>query len=106
MAESFVVGRGRRCDLPTQAALREVLRQGRGEPLQLAVDLVAGDHQRRGDADRVLMGILGEDALALERLAVAACAPGLRLQFDSQHQSAPAYLAASVATDVFRAVMD
>jgi hypothetical protein len=29
--------------------------------------------QRRGDADGVLVGILGEDALALERLAVAAC---------------------------------
>jgi len=33
VAESFVVGRGRHCDLPTQAASREILRQGRGELL-------------------------------------------------------------------------
>src|SRR5207245_10728547 len=75
---------------------REILRQRRGELLQRPVDLVAGDHQRRGDADRVLVGILGEDALALERLAVAACAAGLGAQPRRPPQAAPAYPAGRV----------
>ena len=62
MTEWFAVD----CGLPTQASSRQILRQGRGELLQCPVDLVAGDHQRRGDADRVFMGIPAEDALALE----------------------------------------
>jgi hypothetical protein len=66
VTEWFAVDRGRHCGLPTQASSRQILRQDRGELLERPVDLVAGDHQRRGDADRVLMGILGEDALALE----------------------------------------
>ena len=62
----LVAGPGRHGDPPTQAPSRKILRQDRGELLERPVDLVAGDHQRRGDADRVFMGILGEDALALE----------------------------------------
>jgi hypothetical protein len=67
VTEWFAVDRGRHCGLPTQAPSRQILCQGRGKLLECPVDLVAGDHQRRGDADRMLMGILGEDALALER---------------------------------------
>ena len=44
---------------------REIPRQGGTDPLQRPVDLIARDHQRRGKTDRVLMGILGQNALAL-----------------------------------------
>jgi hypothetical protein len=66
VTEWFAVDRGRHCGPAAEATSRKILRQDRGELLQRPVDLVAGDHQRRGDADRVFMGILGEDALALE----------------------------------------
>jgi hypothetical protein len=84
VAESFVVGRGRHCDLPTQAASREILRQGSGELHQRPVDLVASDHQRRRDPDRVLMGILGEDALAKSTTALVTAEPMSELPNDRQ----------------------
>ncbi len=44
---------------------REILPQGGSDLLQRPVDLIAGDHKWRGDADRVLMGVLRKDASAL-----------------------------------------
>src|ERR1700692_3313120 len=50
---------------------REIVPQSGFDPLQRPVDLIAGDHKWRADADRVFMGILGKDPPALERLTIA-----------------------------------
>src|SRR5262245_33820719 len=41
---------------------REILPQSGGDLFQRPVDLIAGDNKRRGDANRVPMCVLGEDA--------------------------------------------
>jgi hypothetical protein len=74
-------------DIEGHAALpsREILLQGGSDLLQRPVDLIAGDHKWRGDADRVLMGVLRKDASALQCLAVATCAACFRVKLDRQH---------------------
>jgi hypothetical protein len=69
------------------------------DPLQRPVDLVAGYHKWRGNADCVSMGILGKDASTLQRLRVATCVACFRVKLDRQHQSASAHLADRVGTD-------
>ena len=69
------------------------------DPLQRPVDLIAGYHKRRGDADRVFMGILGKDAPALQCLTVATRVACFRVKFDRQHQPAPAHLADRIGAD-------
>ena len=39
-----------------------------------------------GDADRVLMGVLGKDPPALQRLTIATRIARFRVKFDRQHQ--------------------
>ncbi len=63
-AESFVVGRRRHCDLPTQAASGEILRQGRGELLQRPVDL-----KRLSSLSQLRAGAIGRGAAHLHRTA-------------------------------------
>jgi hypothetical protein len=46
--------------------------QGGSDRLQRPVDLIARDYQWRGDPNGVVMGVLGEDASALQGLTVAA----------------------------------
>jgi hypothetical protein len=52
--------------------------------------LIRGDHERRGDADRVLMGVLGKDASALECLTTATRVACFRVKLN---QSASAHVA-------------
>ena len=52
---------------------REILTQSGGDLFQRPVDLIAGDNKRRGDANRVPMCVLGEDASGLQGLTVATC---------------------------------
>src|SRR5208337_3465576 len=40
------------------------------DSLECPVDLLAGDHQRRADANDVFVGLLGEESLLFQRLAV------------------------------------
>jgi hypothetical protein len=64
---------------------RQIVPQSGSDPLQRPVDLIAGDHKWRADADCVFMGILGKDPPALERLAVATRIARFRVKFDRQH---------------------
>src|ERR1700694_1871454 len=70
---------------PRRMASRKILPQGAFDLLQRPVDLIAGDHKWRGDADCVLMGVLRKDASALQCLAVATCAACFRVKLDRQH---------------------
>src|SRR6202140_2407384 len=83
---------------------REILLQGGADLLQRPVDLIAGDDKRRGDADCVFMSVLGEDASALQALAVAARPAGFRVKLDRQHQAASAHLADGVGADASEAI--
>ena len=58
------------CDRGCESSSRQILLQRRLDLLQRPVDLVVGDDQRRGDADGVVVGLLGEQAARLQRLAV------------------------------------
>src|SRR5713101_7130820 len=78
---------------------REILPQRGSDLLQRPVDLIAGDHKWRGDADRVSMGVLGKDASALQRLTVATCVACFRVKLDRQHQPASAYLTDRIGAD-------
>ena len=40
---------------------RQIVSQNGSDLLQHPIDLIAGDHKWRGDANRVSMGILGEN---------------------------------------------
>src|SRR5258705_4588262 len=51
---------------------RKILPQRGSDLLQRPVDLVAGDHKWRGDADGVSVGVLGKDASALQCLTITA----------------------------------
>src|SRR5258708_34590328 len=83
---------------------RETPRQGSSDPVQRPVDLVAGDHKWRRDADGVNVRVLGKDASTLQGLAVATCAAGFRVKLDRQHQPAPAHLADGVGADALEAI--
>jgi len=56
--------------------------QSGSDLLQRPVDLIAGDHKWRGDADGVFMSVLSKDASALECLTVATCIACFRVLFE------------------------
>src|SRR5258706_15593891 len=68
---------------------REILRQRGADLLQRPVDLIAGDHKWRGDADRVPVRVLGKGASALPCPTVATRAAGVRLEPHPPHQPPP-----------------
>ena len=66
------------------------------------VELLAGDHERRGEADRVHVGVLAEQAAVLERVAVLARAAGLGLELDAGPQADAADLLRRAASCMAR----
>src|SRR5882724_9404372 len=78
---------------------REILPQRGSDLLQRPVDLVAGDHKWRGDADGVSVGVLGKDASALQCLTVATCIACFRVKLDRQHEPASAHVTDGIAAD-------
>src|SRR5258705_13647204 len=68
---------------------REILRQRGADLLQRPVDLIAGDHKWRGDADRVHVRVLGKGASALPCLTVATRAARFPMKPDRQHPPPP-----------------
>jgi hypothetical protein len=58
---------------------RQILPENGCDPLQCPVDLISGDDKWWRDTDRLLMGILGEDPPAPQRLAVATRSAGFRV---------------------------
>ena len=83
---------------------REILPQSGGDLFQRPVDLIAGDNKRRGDANRVLMRVLGEDASGLQGLTVSTCTTCFRVKLDGQHQPASAHFPDRVAADAAQAI--
>ena len=75
-------GRRRRTD-STDSGGHRLRRQHLFEPLERPVELFAGDHQRRRQADDVLVGLLAQQATVAKRLAETAGATGLRHQLDT-----------------------
>jgi hypothetical protein len=71
---------------------RQITPQNGSDPLQRPVDLIAGNHEWRGDADRVSMGVLGKNPPALQRFTIATRIASFRVEFDRQHQPTPTHL--------------
>ena len=59
------------------STLEVVTRENRCDPFNSPLCLFARYHERRGDADDVLMGVRCQEAARCKRLAVAASASGL-----------------------------
>jgi hypothetical protein len=70
---------------------RQVVPQNGSDPLQRPVDLIAGDHEWRGDADRVSVGILGKNPPALQRFTIATRIASFRVEFNRESVNAPAF---------------
>src|SRR6185436_1760710 len=68
------------------------------QPLHGPVDLLPLDDQGGSDADHMVVGLLAQEPLVLERLAEAAGAAGLAVQLDADPQPLAAHL-----LDVLRA---
>jgi hypothetical protein len=62
-----------------------------GQRVDGAVDLLAGDDQRRSDAQRTFVGLLAEDAAITQRHRDLAPGLGGRVDVDAGPQAAPAY---------------
>src|SRR6202158_4501719 len=78
---------------------RKILPQRGSDRLQRPVDLIAGDHKWRGDADRVFMSVLRKEACSLQCLTIATCTACFRMKLDCQHQSPSAHLTDRVGAD-------
>ena len=49
--------------------------QGGSDLIERPVDLIGGNYQLRGNADRMFMRVLGQDASALQRFTIRRASP-------------------------------